>query len=280
MADHGTGAGNRRAGPRVPPAMDGPNPISVGLSVLKARRVARPRPGHRAGDPSHAALAGILEAVRAHGVAALSGRLDELDTYARTLAETRPDDLSPDGALAYWLNLYNAGALTLAGEAVATRQQSVLRLPGAFTREFVTVAGESLSLNDVEHGKIRRFRDPRIHAALVCGSASCPTLRFEPYVGERLEGQLDDQIRSFLAAGGSVIEDDVLKLSRVFLWYGADFVHPDRMPTILPAPRRRVASALRTWLPNDQQDWLRSGCRRIAFQPYDWSLACSVRKPV
>lgn len=260
--------------------MDSPNPISVGFSVLKALRVSRPRPQNRIAGPDHAALAEILRSVAVHGVAVLPDRLDELDAYARSLSGIRPDDLAGEDALAYWLNLYNAGALTLAGETVATRRRSVLRLPGAFTRDFVTVAGESLSLNDVEHGKIRRFGDPRIHSALVCGSASCPTLRLEPYDGARLDAQLDDQTRSFLAAGGSVIEDDTLLLSRVFLWYGADFARPGRMPTFLPASRRRTAASLGTWLPADQREWLRSERRRIGFQSYDWSLACSVRKPV
>jgi hypothetical protein len=57
---------------------------------------------------------------------------------------------------------------------------SVLRMPGAFSAPFVTVAGERLSLDAIEHAKIRRFADPRIHAALVCGSVSCPTLRPPP----------------------------------------------------------------------------------------------------
>lgn len=230
--------------------------------------------------PDHHALEGILEAVSRHGLAILPDRLDELDAYTRSLTEVRPDDLSRQSALAYWLNLYNAGALTVAGETFATRQDSVLRLPGAFTSEFVAVDGETLSLNDIEHGKIRRFKDPRIHSALVCGSASCPTLRLEPYEGKRLDAQLDDQTRAFLAAGASTVTEDTLQLSRVFLWYGGDFVRPRRMPTFVPAGRRRVAFALAPWLPADQQQWLRAGNRRVAFQPYDWSLACSVRRPV
>jgi hypothetical protein len=218
--------------------------------------------------------------VRDRGVPALPGLLDALDEYTVDQTAVDPRQLSRDDALAFWLNLYNAGALTLAGEAYATREQSVLRLPGAFTRPFVTIAGESLSLDHIEHGKIRRFRDPRIHAALVCGSASCPTLRFDPYEGARLDHQLDDQTRSFLAAGGATLQGDELWLSRVFLWYGGDFVRPRRMPTFLPATRRQIAAALGPWLPKDQQRCLQSGRHQIRFQPYDWSLACSVRKPV
>jgi hypothetical protein len=232
-------------------------------------------PGPDAGE-----LGAILNEVRERGVPALPGLLDALDEYTVDQAAVDPRELSREDALAFWLNLYNAGALTLAGEAFATREQSVLRLPGAFTRPFVTFAGESLSLNHIEHGKIRRFRDPRIHAALVCGSASCPTLRYEPYEGGRLHSQLDDQTRSFLAAGGAIRDGDELWLSRVFLWYGGDFVRPRRMPTFLPATGRQIAAAVGPWLGDDQQHWLGSGRRRVRFQTYDWSLACSVRKPV
>lgn len=273
------GEGNRPAADRVPLNMEGPNPLAVGVSVLRALRVERPRWLATAPDPDHQALGSILDAVQQGGVAVLPGLLDELDEYAIDQSQVNPNELDRDGALAYWLNLYNAGALTLAGETVATGAASVLRLPGAFIRPFVTVNGENLSLNHIEHGKIRRFKDPRIHAALVCGSASCPTLRYEPYEGARLQDQLDDQTRSFLAAGGSIIDGDTLLLSRVFLWYGGDFVRPKRMPTFVPVTRRRVAVALARWLPDEQQRWLQSA-RRVGFQPYDWSLACSVRKPV
>ena len=88
--------------------------------------------------------------------------------------------------LAFWLNLYNAGALALAADTLSAGENTVLRIPGAFDAPWAMVGGESLSLNDIEHGKIRRFGDPRIHAALVCGSASCPTLRYEPF-GDNLE---------------------------------------------------------------------------------------------
>lgn len=260
--------------------MDGPSPLSVGLSVLGSLRVDKPRPAALAPAPGHGGLADMLDEVHRRGVPALPGLLDRLDEYTAMLAAVDPDRLDRDDALAYWLNLYNAGALTLAGEAFATGEPSVIRLPGAFTREYVTVAGTALSLDDIEHGKIRRFKDPRVHAALVCGAASCPTLRYEPFVGDRLEMQLDDQFRSFLAAGAVVVEADTLLLSRVFLWYGGDFVRPGRMPTFLPAGRRRLTTAISPWLPEEIERWLASGRRQIRFQPYDWSLSCSVRKPV
>ena len=195
------GAGEQRWRPPRFPSMDGPNPITVGVSVVKSLRVRKPRWHSTAPAPDYGRLGLVLDTVRRHGVPALGGLLDELDDYTADVSTIAPTELSRMDALAYWLNLYNAGALTLAGEATATNERSVLRLPGAFTRPFTIVEGESVSLNDIEHGKIRRFGEPRIHSALVCGSASCPTLRYEPFDGGRLDSQLDDQMGSFLAGG-------------------------------------------------------------------------------
>lgn len=253
--------------------MNGPNPISVAWSVLVARRKRRPEPTGTTGRVDHGQLGSVLGAIATDGVAALPGQRTPLMAYVDSLTRMDPDTLNRSGALAYWLNLYNAGALLLAGRAFSAGESSVLRLPGGFTDPVTQVAGEQLSLSDIEHGKIRRFKDPRIHAALVCGSVSCPTLRYEPYRGAELDAQLEDQMRAFLAAGGAYVEDGTRWLSRVFLWYGSDFVYPARMPTVLPATRRQVARALRPWLEPALQ------ARRVAFQPYDWTLACSVSRP-
>lgn len=200
-------------------------------------------------------------------------------TYLDWLAEVDPDQLVRDDALAYWVNLYNAGALLLAGRALGRGEDSVLRILGGFQRPFVEIAGESLSLDDVEHAKLRRFGDPRIHAALACGSSSCPTLRGEPYHGTGLSRQLDDQLRYFLAAGGCIpdVERGVVRLSRVFLWLGADFVRPHRMPTFLPAFPSSVLRALIPWLEPEIGRWIESSAPKIEFQSYDWGLRCAVR---
>lgn len=249
---------------------DSPHPIAVAVSMLRARRVSKPRPSGSA-SVDHSELKLVLEALRTGGVPALGAQRQRIDAYRRELASVDPDGLSPAEALAYWLNLYNAGALDLAAVTEEAGRPSVWRTPGAFRRPWATVAGESLSLDDIEHGKVRRFRDPRIHGALVCGSASCPTLRLEPYRGDDLDGQLDRQMKDFLEGGGAVHDGSRLLLSRIFLWYGADFVRPQRMPALLPVSKKAVRNALVPWLgPAGDGE-------KIGFQPYDWALACSIR---
>ncbi len=220
----------------------------------------------------HSEFGTILRAVATSGGSDLRDHSHSLRSYANRLGAFDPEQLTRDEALAYWINLYNAGALLLAAEAQSKGEISVLRIPGAFGRTFATINGETLSLDAIEHAKIRRFGDPRIHAALVCGSVSCPTLRSEPYDGQNLEAELEDQMKSFLTNGaGNLKSDGTLELSRVFLWYGSDFVRPERMPTFIPSSKEKILEALTEWLPVPV-----SKVEAIAFQDYDWGLRCSV----
>jgi hypothetical protein len=255
----------------------GPNPISVAWAIFRARRVSAPHP-HGDTVADYGVLETVLEAVRSDGVHGLPDQIDVLRSFRDQLGPLNPEMMTRDEALAYWLNLYNAGALELAAKAAALAAPSVLRVPGAFTSTWVDVAGEALSLNDIEHGKIRRFKDPRIHGALVCGSASCPNLRYEPFYGPRLEDQLDDQIRGFLSSGAASAGKGAgeLRLSRVFLWYGADFTRPQRMPTLLPTRRSSLVRALGRWLDPETRTWVEETKPKIVFRPYDWELGCAV----
>ena len=248
---------------------DSPNPVMAAVSMMRAMRVRRPAPVGTS-DLGHDRLGEVLDRLRAGGITAIGAHRSLITDYREAMERVDPDSLSRAAALAYWLNLYNAGAIDLAAETAGADQSSVLRIPGAFTRPWVTVSGETLSLSDIEHGKIRRFGDPRIHSALVCGSASCPTLRYEPYTGAGLDKQLESQMRSFLADGGAIGDGSRLLLSRVFLWYGGDFVRPGSMPSWLPVGKRALRHSLRPWLDPAIAEL------PVSFQSYDWGLSCSI----
>jgi hypothetical protein len=256
----------------------GPNPITTAWTIWRARRVRRPAP-HGEGRVDHSPLQPLLDALQRRGVPGLEDSRTALIDYRDLMATVDPDSLGERESMAFWLNVYNAGAIDLAAEAQRRAEDSVLRIPGGFDEPWITVNGETLTLTEIEHGKLRRFNDPRIHGALVCGSASCPTLRYETYRGHDLDAQLDDQMQRFLTEGGATADRDAntLNLSRVFLWYGGDFVRPHRMPTWLPPRKSRLVAHLSPWLQAEQVDWIHSSAPRITFQSYDWSLACAVR---
>ncbi|MDH3499203.1 MAG: hypothetical protein OEM97_03695, partial [Acidimicrobiia bacterium] len=82
----------------------------------------------------------------------------------------------------------------------------------------------------------------------------------------------------FLGTGGAFADqgDSTLYLSRIFLWYGADFVKPHRMPALIPARRRQIASAVKPWMSPELAAWFDSARPRVVFQAYDWALGCGL----
>ncbi len=255
----------------------GPNPALAAASILRARRVSTPRPSG-AEHVDHTALQPILDRLASVGISSLAISGHDIDVYRDDLATRSPDAMTPAGALAFWINLYNAGALRAAGVAYDRNAGSVMRVPGAFRSPWVNIDGEALSLEDIEHGKIRRFGDPRIHSALVCGSVSCPTLRHEPFVEDRIDQQLDDQMRRFVRSGGVVVDrtSGVVYLSRVLMWYGKDFTRPDAMPNVSPAWSGRLRDTIAWWLEQADREYVWREAPRVEFLDYDWGLSCAI----
>ena len=277
ITHHYRGRGNTdEFGVVGPGGMTGPNIIQTGLSTLLAFRVGRPR--FEGTSTITDTLLGPILAMLAGPDGISNVSTSDVSAYVDWATGVDPTALRRNDALAYWINTYNALGLQLAIESRDRRLDSVLNVKSGFTRPVVNICGERLSLIDIEHGKIRRFRDPRVHSALVCGSVSCPTLRSEPFTGDGLDEQLDDQMRSFQKRGGFVIDRDggTVSLSRVFLWFGSDFVRPHRMPTVFPATRKAVAVAVAQWIEPRDQLWLNQNQPRIEFQAYDWGLGCVV----
>ena len=103
-------------------SIEGPSPLAVGASLLRARLETRPpRPsveGRTAVD--HGALAHALERLRDGGQQELAGLAGPIDGYLLGMSKVDPDQLNRAEALAFWLNVYNAGALRLAERAAAS----------------------------------------------------------------------------------------------------------------------------------------------------------------
>ena len=247
--------------------------------MVRARRLSPPQlDPHSTITVDHSELGQVLDAFVDSGIASLEASARALEEYRDTMQAIDPDDLGAAEALAFWMNLYNAGALHAAGLAFNEDMGSVLRMPGAFSSPWARIADTDLSLDDIEHGKIRRFGDPRIHGALVCGSASCPTLRAEPFAGMTLDHQLDDQLRFFIAHGGGFVSrvDNTVRLSSVFKWYGRDFTSPQTMPNLAPASTARLRDTVAYWFSADDAAYVWANQPNVVFMPYDWGLGCSV----
>lgn len=249
----------------------GPSVVPALVSRVRAPlRVPRPRPG-RGGSFDHGPLAGLIAATSdgwSVDYRAL-GASPELPAYLAALEAADPAALDRVGQIAFWINAYNACTLSAVAERwpVAT----VFDIPGIFTSRRFRVAGRSLTLDDMEHGIARRLGDPRVHFGLNCGSVGCPPLR--AYDDDAV-AQLEANGRRYLADArrGARADGERVRLSRIFQWFGGDFLAgadaPSAWATMLAAARpARVLPAVRPYLPAPL-----TAAQRVGFLDYDWSV--------
>ena len=167
----------------------------------------------------------------------LNNNREDLDNYIRILQHIGPNsrpDLFPSDKdkLAYYINAYNAlvfdGVLKRGPESKSVWTGLISGL-NFFVRMKVRLDGETTNLRKLENKIIRdKFKDPRIHAALVCASVSCPRLIKQPYSSQTLDQQLDMAISEFVSLQSNVKVDEenqIVYLSEIFDWFKSDFIN-------------------------------------------------------
>jgi len=157
-----------------------------------------------------------------------------LDALRQQMATVDVKALSRPDQFAYWINLYNISVVNtvVEGYPVASiRDLStdlIIKL-NVFKKATIKTREGMMSLNDIENTQVREgFKDPRIHFAINCAAKSCPPIRTEPYVGARINEQLDDQARRFLNGPKGVrVEKDGsgvnLHVTKILDWFSDDF---------------------------------------------------------
>ena len=193
---------------------------------------------------------------------------DALHGYLARLRLTPIDGFRRAEQLAYWINLYNALTvrLVLDYHPVKSIQDIDLSsglLGGPWDRKLLEVAGEPISLNDIEHRILRPiWRDPRLHYAVNCASIGCPNLRPVAFTSANAEALLDKAARQYVNhRRGAHIKDGRLMVSKIYGWYDDDFGGGE--DGVLRHLRRYAAPELARAL---------TGIRSIDGYEYDWGL--------
>ena len=157
------------------------------------------------------------------------------ERYVGSIEQAGPDTdpgrfPTPDHALAYYLNAYNAlvfqGVLRR-GPQTESVWSGLISGYAFFVRMEITVEGKRTSLKALEDGIRTRFKDPRIHAALNCASLGCPRLPRRAFEAEGLSGQLDAAMTEFVNDERNCSIDRARRtvtLSKIFDWYADDFI--------------------------------------------------------
>jgi Protein of unknown function, DUF547 len=182
--------------------------------------------------------------------------------------------LNNDNAIkTFWLNMYNGWF-----QVLAVREK--LNKPKIFTSKQITIASKKFSLDNIEHGILRKFRwkfskgylpsffpgktikqlavekiDYRIHFALNCGAKSCPPIAFYRY--ENLDRQLDVAGKVFL---NSETEIDTLNkvatVTKIMDWFAGDF-----------GGKKGIRRIIKKFLNKDISRY------KIKYFPYNWDVA-------
>ncbi|MCB1139239.1 MAG: DUF547 domain-containing protein [Leptospiraceae bacterium] len=207
-------------------------------------------------------------------------------TLERVMAGFRSVDPSTintrEQGLAFWINAYNAFTLDLI--CLGYPVDSINDLHGAGGIYTSTALGRTVwkihkfpighkqyTLDEIEHEILRpKYNDYRIHAGIVCASVSCPLLRSEAFLPQRIDEQLDEQMQEFLASDIRNRLDPATRtiyLSKIFQWFADDFA----------GGGKPLLEVLWKYLPLDWKDELGSleNVRKkwkVEYLSYDWSL--------
>ena len=218
-------------------------------------------------DQEHKALTEILaKHVVPSGVKYKALKKDhaKLQAYLKELSSVTPKELKSwkeAEQLSFYINLYNAATLDLVLKHYPIKSfKEDIKKGGPWKLKSVTALQKSLSLDEVEHEYLRKnYNEPRIHFALNCASAGCPPLRAEAFTGSKLETQLEEQTKAFLASDKNEISGSSLKLSPLFDWFKDDFVKKSGS----------VEAFVDPYFPKQK---ISPGKVKISFTDYGWSL--------
>lgn len=193
--------------------------------------------------------------LQTHDRAALGG-------YLTVLAQAQIEGMSEAEEKAFWINAYNA--MIVNGVLQGYTAESLLGRKRFFGWYSLPIAGEERSPDDIEHKILRKkFHDPRIHFAIVCASTSCPKLRREAYVAERLDRQLNEATRIFINdPTRNRIDAQQVALSQIFQWFADDFV--PHAGSVVGFVQRFVADDKKSMLTAKKDD--------LQYLEYNWTL--------
>ena len=201
--------------------------------------------------------------VRSHEVSYTGFKADP--SFAEVInqfSRTDPDAIkSTQDRLAFWINAYNAFTIKLIVDHLPVPSiKAISKKP--WDDPFITIHGQKYSLNDIEEHILRKkFKEPRIHFALVCAAKSCPPLRNEAYRGSTLNKQLEDNGRAFFQETNKNRYDagsGTIFLSPIFGWYNEDFIAKSGSVQVFVKPYLN-APAITSQTP-------------FRYTDYDWSL--------
>lgn len=250
-------------------------------------------------DQSYAAYNALLSRYVSDGRVNYEGFIEsrsELEKFLNSMGSVDPEELetwSEQEKLAFWINAYNAFTIKVIIDNYPIKRSfslvgifyapsnSILQIKGVWDKLQYRVAGRLITLGDIEHEILRKdFNEPRIHMAIVCASISCPDLANQAYTGDEIEEQLTEASVRFInnPDKGALIDekDNRVKVSKIFKWFGEDFIKNYGKPVRFrdeSLKNNSVLNFVSEYLVSDnQKGFIDKGDFKFSYLKYDWHL--------
>ena len=196
----------------------------------------------------------------------------KLASYIQSLSATNPGTLSQNEAIAFYSNLYNAVTIDLIVQnypvgsirkAKTYNGEKVSGIAGPWKKVKVSVNGQTMSLNDVEHEVLRKqFPSPYVHYMVNCASVGCPNLLDTAWEANTLDAARKKAATDYInSPRGVKITRKGLVVSSIFKWFKEDF----------GGSKENVLSHIRKHANPELAAAIDSGAKITGYD-YDWSL--------
>lgn len=187
---------------------------------------------------------------------AIKANPELLNGYLDQLSKSKPhSSWTKNQTLAFWINTYNAFTIKLIIEHYPIKSIKDIKKP--WSQEFISINGQALSLNQIEHHILRKMDEPRIHFAIVCASYSCPKLQNRAFTAKQLNEQLNHAAKTFINdLERNSISENKLELSKIFKWFEKDF---EQKGTLIDFLNKYASTHI-------------SKHAKISYKDYNWSL--------
>jgi len=210
-----------------------------------------------------------------------------LDRFVTAIADVSLTGAHRDDRLAFWLNAYNALVLRTIIDRYPTGGRSALyppgsirQIPGAFEQVEHRVAGQTLTLDQIERIELSEFGDSRVYFALGRGAVGSGRLRSAAFTGDDLERQLSAVTAECVSRAQCVQIDranNQVRASSIFSWRSAEFIagyagDADPLFTNRSPIEQAVLAYIDPHLLPTEREFLMRNKFELRFTPFDWEL--------
>lgn len=179
--------------------------------------------------------------------------------------------------IAFWINIYNAFTLKTIIDNYPIidlkKKQSLWK------KKNFRIMGKRISLEEIKEEFLhKKYNEPKIFMALCDGTKGSGILRNEPYTGNKLTQQLNQQAQMFLTHLNNfeiILNNSQINISPLFKRYSKDFIEnyaTDKKYKGLKESERAVMNFIEQYLPPEKRSYLYTKIFFINFNEYNWDL--------